>query len=407
MPHPDAPPSAAPPAPAGGLERRPALDAGRVPPALAGRVGTASETSNNSLGWLILGDNLPVLERLSPALDGQVRCVYLDPPFNTGVHFAQYRDGAQSEAWLAALHDRARALHRCLRPDGSLWLHLDDNELHYAKVMLDGVFGRENFVASVVWQKVRAKKNKALVSGSHDTLLVYARDRSAWRRNLLPRTAAQTKAYQNRDGDPRGRWQSVSYTVRSEDEGRRAAYRYPITTPAGRVVHPPPGRHWNGLPARTAALVADNRLWFGPAGDRPPRMKAFLSEVQGGIVPDSWWTAADCGSNQEAKKELLALFPDEEPFATPKPERLLARVLQIASDPGELVLDPYAGSGTTAAVAHKLGRRWVAIEAGAHGAGMLRDRLARVVAGTDPGGVSAAAAWQGGGGFSVLALGSA
>lgn len=376
-----------PDAPPPGLRARPALHRGE-----------------DRSGLLVLGDNLPALEALVPAIEGRVRCVYLDPPFNTGVHFAQYRDGVDHGAWLAALQQRAVLLHRCLAREGSLWLHLDDNELHYAKVLLDGIFGRDNFVASVVWQKVAAKKNKALISGSHDTLLVYAKERGAWRRNLLPRSAEQRKAYTNRDDDPRGPWQSVSYTVRSEDEGRRSAYRYPIQTPAGRTVEPPAGRHWNGLPERTAKLRADNRLWFGVKGDRAPRMKVFLSEVQGGIVPDSWWTREQCGSNQDAKKELLALFPDEEPFSTPKPERLLARVVAVATDPGELVLDPYGGSGTTAAVAHKLGRRWVTIEEGAHGAGLLHRRLERVVAGTDPGGVSAAAGWSGGGGFSTWAV---
>ena len=272
------------------------------------------------------------------------------------------------------------------------------------KVLLDGIFGRANFVASVVWQRVFARKNRALISGSHDTILVYAKEQGAWRRNLIPRGADQLRAYKNPDGDRRGRWQSVSYSVRSEDAERRAIYRYPIARPAGGEVLPPAGRHWNGLADRTAALIADDRLWFGPRGDRSPRLKLFLSEVQDGIVPDSWWTHQACGSNQEAKRELLRLFPDVEPFTTPKPERLLERILRIASDPGELVLDAFAGSGTTGAVAHKLGRRWVMIERGEHCVSHVRERMIRVLDGADDGGISGDVGWRGGGSFRFLRM---
>jgi adenine-specific DNA-methyltransferase len=351
---------------------------------------------------LVHGDNAPALAALRAELEGAVRCVYLDPPFNTGVAFEHYRDGLAHDRWLSEMWGRARLLRPLLREDGSLWVHLDDNEVHYMKVILDEVFGRDNFVASVVWQRVFAKKNKALISGSHDTILIYARSFGAWRRNLLPRDASQLRAFKNPDDDPRGRWQSVSYSVRSEDAERRAIYRYPIALPAGGEALPPAGRHWNGLPDRTAALVADDRLWFGPKGDRAPRLKVFLSEVQGGIVPDSWWPHTPCGTNQEAKREMLRLFPGVEPFTTPKPERLLERILRIASDPGDLVLDAFAGSGTTGAVAHKLGRRWVMIERGEHCVSHVRTRMVRVVDGDDDGGISEAVGWSGGGGFRFL-----
>ncbi|HFE46510.1 MAG TPA: site-specific DNA-methyltransferase [Nannocystis exedens] len=215
----------------------------------------------------------------------------------------------------------------------------------------------------------------------------------------MPRDAAQLRPYKNPDGDPRGCWQSVSYSVRSEDAERRAIYRYAIARPAGGESLPPAGRHWNGLPDRTAALIADNRLWFGPKGDRAPRLKLFLSEVQDGIVPDSWWTSKSCGSNQEAKREIHRLFPGVEPFTTPKPERLLERILRIASGPGELVLDAFAGSGTTGAVAHKLGRRWLMIERGEHCISHVRRRMLQVLGGEDGGGISSAVGWRGGGSF--------
>jgi len=348
---------------------------------------------------LIQGDNRPALRALSGSHEGAVRCIYVDPPFNTGVAFEHYHDGDDHGHWLQAMAVRARLFHRLLRSDGSLWVHLDDNEVHYMKVLLDGIFGRENYVASVVWQRVFARKNKALISGSHDTILIYAKQASAWRRNLIPRDEAQLRVYKNPDSDPRGRWQSVSYSVRSEDAARRAMYRYPIRRPAGGDVLPPPGRHWNGLAERTATLIAEDRLWFGPKGDRSPRLKLFLSEVQGGIVPDSWWSHQACGTNQEAKREMLRLFPGVEPFTTPKPERLLDRIVRIASDPGDLVLDAFAGSGTTGAVAHKLGRRWVMIERGEHCVSHVRERMIRVLDGDDDGGISPDVGWRGGGSF--------
>jgi len=348
---------------------------------------------------LIHGDNKAALAALGDTHTGRVRCAYIDPPFNTGIDFEQYNDASTHAAWLTAFGDRVRLLRPLLSEEGSLWIHLDDTELHYAKVLLDGIFGRSNFVTSIVWQKVFAKKNKALVSVSHDTLLVYAKDIGAWRRNLLPRDESQLKAYKNPDSDPRGRWQSVSYSVTSEDGTRRRPYRYDIALPAGGTMGPPAGRHWNGRPERTAALRADNRLWFGPKGDRRPRLKVFLSEVQPGIVPDTWWPYTVAGHNQEAKKEQRRLFADLEPFATPKPERLLERILRMATDPGDLVLDAYAGSGTTGAVAHKLGRRWIMVEQGDHCEQLVRARLVRVVDGDDPGGITASAGWAGGGGF--------
>ena len=348
---------------------------------------------------LIHGDNLLALKALESTHTGIVKCIYVDPPFNTGGAFEHYDDGLEHSLWLSLIRDRMEILYKLLSRNGSLWIHLDDNEVHYCKVMLDEIFGRENYVSSVVWQKVFAKKNKALISGSHDTILVYAKDLALWDRNLMPRTDSQGDAYKNPDNDPRGPWQSVSYSVQSEDSQRRAAYRYPIAKPAGGYASPPSGRHWNGLPSRTEELIADNRLWFGPRGDRTPRLKVFLNEVQDGIVPDTWWGHQDCGHNQEAKKEIISLFPNMEPFSTPKPERLLRRIVSIASNKGDIVLDSFAGSGTTGAVAHKMGRRWIMIELGEHCLSYTRPRLIQVVQGSDPCGISESENWRGGGGF--------
>ena len=214
---------------------------------------------------------------------------------------------------------------------------------------MDEIWGDENCVSLLAWQKVFAKKNKALVSGSHDHILVYTKSIEYWSRNLLPRSESQLAIFGNRDKDPRGPWQSVSFSVPSEDAERRREYRYEITLPSGRRVRPPTGRHWNGMEDRYEELRNECRLWFGPSGDSLPREKVYLSEVQQGIVPDTWWRHEDTGNNQEAKKELLELFGDTEPYSTPKPLRLVERILRIAtSSKDDLVLDFFAGSGTTA-----------------------------------------------------------
>ncbi|MEC4685427.1 MAG: site-specific DNA-methyltransferase [Nitrospirota bacterium] len=354
---------------------------------------------------LIFGDNLLALKALEQEFAGNVKCIYVDPPYNTGSAFEHYDDGVEHSLWLTLMRDRLELLHRLLSMDGSLWLQLDDNEVHYCKIVLDEIFGRVNFVSSVIWQKVFARKNKALISSSHDTILVYAKEFGKWKRNLLSRSEDQTKAFKNPDNDPRGPWQSVAYSVQSEDAERRIAYRYPIAKPAGGEANPPQGRHWNGLPDRTEALIAENRLWFGAKGDRTPRIKVFLSEVQQGIVPDSWWDHTSSGNNQEAKKEQLALFPEKEPFNTPKPERLIGRIIEIASNPGDLVIDSFAGSGTTGAVAHKMGRRWIMVELGEHCHTHIIPRLKKVIDGEDPGGITKAVNWKGGGGFRYYRLG--
>jgi adenine-specific DNA-methyltransferase len=353
---------------------------------------------------LIFGDNLLALKSLEAAFVGKVKCAFIDPPYNTGSAFEHYDDGLEHSIWLSMMRDRLEIIWRLLADDGSLWITIDDNEAHYLKVLCDEIFGRANFVASIAWQKAFAKKSKALISGSHDHVLVLAKNLSKWARNLLPRREAAEAAFKNADNDPRGPWQSVAYSVQSEDAERRTAYRYPIRLPSGREVMPPAGRHWNGLPDRTVQLRSENRLWFGKNGDSLPRLKVFRSEVQEGVVPDTWWTHTDAGSNQDSKKEMLDLFPGQEPFATPKPEKLLLRVLSIATNAGDIVLDSFAGSGTTGAVAQKMGRRWIMVELGAHCDTHIIPRLKKVIDGEDPGGITETVGWKGGGGFRYYRL---
>lgn len=353
---------------------------------------------------LIFGDNLLALKALEQEFTGKVKCVFIDPPYNTGSAFTHYDDGLEHSIWLSLMRDRLEIIRNLLAEDGSLWITIDDNEAHYLKVLCDEVFGRPNFVASIAWQKVFAKKNKALISGSHDHVLVVAKNISNWKRNLLPREGKAFDAFKNPDNDERGPWQSVSYSVQSEDAVKRQPYRYKIKLPSGREVMPPSGRHWNGLSERTEELRADNRLWFGKDGDSPPRLKVFMSEVQSGIVPDTWWSHDFAGSNQDSKKEMLGLFAEMEPFATPKPENLLYRILTIATNPGDLVLDSFAGSGTTGAVAHKMGRRWIMVELGEHCHTHIIPRLKKVIDGEDAGGITKAVDWKGGGGFRYYRL---
>ncbi len=353
---------------------------------------------------LIQGDNLLALKALLPFYRGQVKCIFIDPPYNTQSAFEHYDDKLEHSQWLSMMQPRLVLLRDLLAEDGSIWVSIDDNEAHYLKVMMDEAFLRGNFVASIAWQKAFAKKSKAQISGSHDHLLVYAKNVAHWSRNLLPRAGKALEAFKNPDNDPRGLWQSVAYSVQSEDAEKRQDYRYAIDLPSGRKVLPPTGRHWNGLPLRTKDLFNDNRLWFGKDGDSAPRLKVFLHEVQDGIVPDTWWTHDQAGSNQDSKKELLLLFPETEPFGTPKPEALIHRIISIASNPGDLVLDSFLGSGTTAAVAHKMGRRYIGIEMGEHARTHCLPRLEKVIAG-EQGGISSAVGWQRGGGFRFHTLG--
>jgi hypothetical protein len=341
-------------------------------------------------GWLVAADNRPALRLLTPLLAGRVRCLLTDPPYNTGLQAFAYRDAYRRSSWLALMAETLALAGGLLSPDGSSFVLCDDHEQPRLRLLLDEQLGEDAFVATVVWKKVSARKNKARLSVSHDYLIVHARDAARWPRNLVPRTDAQRGDYRNPDGDPRGPWRSVALSVKSEDGDRRSAWRYPVTTPSGRVVRPPAGRHWNGRPERLAELQAEGRVWFGPGGDRLPRVKVFLAEVQDGIVPDTWWDHDVGGSNLEAKKELLDQVGDlvpGEPFQTPKPVRLFERVLLIATRPRgrEWVLDPFAGSGTAALAvlarnrADGGDRRYVLAESGPHFDDVLVPRLKRAV----------------------------
>ena len=356
--------------------------------------------ADDSGNMLIHGDNLLALKALEQDYAGRVKCIYIDPPYNTGHAFEHYDDGVEHSIWLSLMRERLVLLHKLLAKDGSIWISIDDDEQAYLKVLMDEIFGRQNFINNVIWEKKFSPQNDAKwLSDSHDFVMVYAKNKDIWRPNLLPRSEEMDSRYKNPDNDPRGVWTSSDFTVKTYN----ANSDYPITTPSGRIVNPPQSRCWITSKERFEELVADNRIWFGTSGDGVPRTKKFLSEVKGGVTSMTIWKHTDVGHNQEAKQEVKALN-SEDAFATPKPERLIERVLTLGSNEGDLVLDSFLGSGTTAAVAHKMGRRWIGVELGEHAKTHCVPRLKQVIDGTDQGGISKAQNWKGGGGFKFYTL---
>lgn len=376
--------------------------AARVPFRLLEAKSSHGDTSGaNTDNWLIRGDNLEALKALLPFFAGRVKCIYIDPPYNTKSAFEHYDDNLEHSQWLSMIYPRLELLGELLAEDGSIWVSIDDNEAHYLKVVMDEVFGRGCFVASSVWQKRYSRENREAIGDAHEYVLIYAKDVSRFKslRNLLPLGDKQRVLYKNPDGDSRGDWQSVSLLA----QGYRPNQMYEIVAPNGRTHFPPAGNCWKVVRPEYEKLVAENRVYFGKDGNGVPRRKEFLENAKG-LVPWTWWPHEDVGHTDEAKKECNVLFGADVSFGTPKPERLIQRIFHIATNPGDLVLDSFLGSGTTAAVAHKMGRRWIGIEMGEHAETHCLPRLEKVVAG-EPGGISAAAGWQGGGGFRYFTLG--
>lgn len=374
-----------------------------VPYHLLKQEAAYGEPSDN---LLIQGDNLLALKALIPFYTGQVKCIFIDPPYNTQSAFEHYDDKLEHSQWLSMMYPRLVLLRELLAEDGSIWVTIDDNEAHYLKVLMDEVLGRSNFVASFAWEKDKGRRNDTDISSAHDHVLLFARHRKLWSstRNLLVRTEQQNARYKNPDNDPRGPWlQGDNGTAKSGSE----SLRYPITLPSGRVVTPPSGNYWRFSEETFRQAVADQRVYFGRGGDSLPVIKRFLTDVQDGVVPRTWIPAEEGGSNQSAKRDhLRKLLPDIEPFATPKPEQLLRLALHIATNAGDVVLDSFLGSGTTAAVAHKMGRRYIGIEMGDHAKTHCIPRLQKVIEG-EQGGISKDVGWQGGGGFRFCTLGDA
>lgn len=350
---------------------------------------------------LAIGDGLDTIEALhseTSVLQDGIRLVYIDPPFNTGKTFNQYGDALSTPMWLSMMRDRLSALKPHLRDDASVWVHLDDSEVHRARVIMDEVFGSAAFVTTVVWQKKTTRDSRAAFSSNHDTILVYApRGPKAWKlsRNLLNKDEA---ALQNRDNDPRGPWTDAPFTA----PGYRNAQQYEIKTPAGTVLKPPRGRSWYATEPTFKNLLADDRIWFPRNGAGSPRIKLFPHQLRG-LVPFTVWGSSDVGTNDDAKRHLLELFPERDVFDTPKPENLLERIIHISTNPGDLVVDIFAGSGATAAAAHKMRRQWITVERSTRTVlEFTLPRLLAVCAGSDPGGITSQVSWVGGGDFGLV-----
>jgi adenine-specific DNA-methyltransferase len=349
---------------------------------------------------LIQGDNLEALKSLLPLYAGRVKCVFIDPPYNTKSAFEHYDDNLEHSQWLSMMYPRLVLLRELLSEDGSIWVTIDDNEAHYLKVLMDEVFGRRRFAATVAWESRYSRSSDTSLSLSHNFILVYAVDPDRWKRlrNKLPRSKDQKAQYKNPDNDERGAWRAIPWDAPEVREN----LEYPIVTPTGRIRRPPPGRHWSRTEDQWLELVQAGLAYFGKSGDGAPSFKQFLEDAPE-IVPNTWWEHEDSGHTDEAQKEGRVLFGADQ-FGTPKPERLIQRIVHIASNPGDLVLDSFLGSGTTAAVAHKMGRRWIGIEMGEHARTHCLPRLRKVVEG-EQGGISQSLGWQGGGGFRFARLG--
>lgn len=387
-----------------GKEKRPKLEPRILLEAPAKSYHAKQRVTDNDLfdNRLIFGDNLLALKALEQEFTGKVKCVFIDPPYNTGSAFTHYDDGLEHSIWLGLMRDRLEIIKNLLSENGSLWITIDDNEFHYLKILCDEVFGRNNFIASAIWQKVLSVKNSARhFSVDHDYILIYAKDSETWAPNRVPASEKQKDSYKNPDLDHRGAWQSVSLSARNY----YSRGTYSVTTPSGKIIEgPPPGRYWSISKESLEELNRDDRIWWGKNGDGVPRRKVFLSE-KGELnkIPQTLWTFDEVGHTQDAKKEAVA-FNSTDVFSTPKPERLLNRIIQIATNPGDLVLDSFAGSGTTGAVAHKMGRRWIMVELGEHCHTHIIPRLKKVIDGEDSGGITKAVNWQGGGGFRYYRL---
>ena len=354
----------------------------------------------NTENMIVHGDNLLALKALESKYAGQIKCIYIDPPYNTGSAFEHYDDNLEHSTWLSLIKPRLEILRNLLSDVGSIWISIDDDEGHYLKVLCDEIFGRNNYINTVIWEKKYSPQNDAKwLSDNHDFILVYAKNKEVWRPNLLPRSEEMDSRYKNPDNDPRGVWKTSDLSVRRKTEKDI----YEIKTPSGRIVLPPSGRSWGVSKENFQILLTENRVWFGKNGDSVPQLKRFLTDVKQGMTSMTIWKYKEVGHTQDAMKESKAIN-SESVFGTPKPERLIERVLTLGSNEGDLVLDSFLGSGTTAAVAHKMRRKYIGIEMGDHAYTHCKVRLDKVIDGSDQGGISKSVDWQGGGAYKFYEL---
>lgn len=345
---------------------------------------------------LIHGDNLLALKALENKYAGTIKCVYIDPPYNTGKAFATYDDNLEHSIWLNLMRPRLEIIRNLLSDDGSLWISIDDDEQAYLKVLCDEIFGRQNFVCNVIWEKKYSQQNDSKwISDSHDFIVVYAKKKELFKPNLLPRSEKQNKYYKYDDHDGRGLWRSDNVLVKTFSQSGVFGIENPNTH---EVFFPPKGSCYRFSEETAKKMLAENRFYFGKDGKGRPQLKRYLSEVKQGTVSNSLWFREEVGDNQEAKNENKAFCLDYV-FPTPKPERLICKILALSTNPGDIVLDSFLGSGTTAAVAQKMGRRWIGIEMEEVAESYVKKRLDLVISGQDKGGVTEQTNYLGGGGY--------
>jgi adenine-specific DNA-methyltransferase len=359
---------------------------------------------------IIHGDNLKALKALLPSYAGKIKCIYNDPPYNTGNENWVYNDNVNSpmmqewlgkvvdkedftrhDKWLCMMMPRLKLLRDLLKEDGVIFVNIDDNEQHRLRMLMDEVFGEENFIANIIWQKKFSPQNDAnYFSDMHDFIICYAKNKIegektiGWQRNLLPRTEQMNERYANPDNDIRGTWTSGDLLRKDVQQSGL----YTIITPKGRVCDPPAGTSWRVPEYRYRELLSDNRIWFGKDGNNVPRLKRFRTEVQEGMVPVTIWLHTEVGHNQEAKQELKKLFPESDlPFETPKPVALLKRILQLSTSEDSIILDSFAGSGTTAHAVLDLNkedsgnRKFILVECEDYADKITAERVRRVIKG--------------------------
>ena len=350
---------------------------------------------------LIKGDNLEALKALLPFYAGRVKCIYIDPPYNTKSAFEHYDDNLEHTQWLAMMWPRLELLRELLTEDGSIWVSIDDNEAHYLKVIMDEVFGRKNFISTAIWRSTDNSNNNAnTFSLDHNYTLVYARN-NKWRPKFL-NDENKRKHFKNPDNDPRGAWFDGNPV---NNPALRPNLQFDLEGPYGDIIkHPPNGWRWSLETIMVKMKTGEIR--YSDDGTRLIR-RTYLKDMKGLPPSTIWMDLKDTGHNRQAKYELKNLFPMEKVtdlFGTPKPEKLIRKIFLLASDEGDLVLDSVLGSGTTAAVAHKMERRYIGIEMGEHAVTHCVPRLKQVVDG-EQGGISESVKWKGGGGFRFYRLG--
>jgi adenine-specific DNA-methyltransferase len=407
-----------------------------VPYRILDKQYTFNNDEGSSENKIIHGDNLGALKSLLPEYEGKIKCIYIDPPYNTGNEGWVYNDNvndpkikkwldatlraketnldasigvddlARHDKWLCMMYPRLKLLHKLLSDDGALFISIDDNEQANLRLICDEIFGSKNFINNIIWQKKYSPQNDArYLSDMHDFILCYSKQKDKWNRNLIARNESQDSKYKNPDNDNRGRWKASDFSVKTYS----SSYDYPIVTPSGKTVYPPSGRSWGTSKERFQELVEDNRIWFGSSGQNVPSLKRFLTETQQGTVPLTLWLREEVGDNQEAKQILKQIFDSGNfPFDTPKPSRLIEKILAIASDKDSIILDSFAGSGTTAHAVLNLNkadggnRKFILIEMEEYADTITAERVKRVINGYGEGNKAVEGT---GGNFSYYTLG--